>query len=492
MKNLTLLALAGLIACTAEPNAPGLEGDAGSAGDAAVAADAGRPPRDTGPDLLADAGSTDVPPLAQDVGGLPPGNYDAGFEPPEPPPPPHEEDHCAQACLGMPCGRECRAACNIALPAMTEDERPEYLACLNETSCEPWRCLPNREASEVCQQVCDNRALRQCDVTLSADEDVCGYECDGLLAMMSPPARQAWLQCTINECGTERRAVNCDPTTYLGPPPTQACINRGLVAVTCEPRRNRSAWEAAWECEGWRTPADQEGLGGNEMVECLGNAGCGGPDFYRCMIRSQEATGRGDEVAEACRHAERCEGLGAYCQLMANGLTRVMGQVGMERVNACLLAAEDSCDDIRTCIQGMWDPNQVEVEPLCRQACIGCNDPTEACIHACSRLHNSMSHSQADTYMECIRNRAAAEQCGDFLPATCIAPALPSVDATCRAYVNHMINRCPGTRFYNPEALVSWCSLSGVRSGLTNLETLTACVDRTGCAAPNLWEACTR
>jgi hypothetical protein len=178
--------------------------------------------------------------------------------------------------------------------------------------------------------------------------------------------------------------------------------------------------------------------------------------------------------------------------MQANGFTRAVGEVGVEQIHNCLIAAGESCDGIRTCIQGVWDPNQVTVVPLCRQACIACGDVTEACIHTCSRLRTSMSHAQAATYDECIRNRAAAEQCGEFLPSACIAPALPAVADTCQRYIAHMSRRCPGTRFYNPVLLQSWCALSGVRSGLTNFQSLAACVDRVGCAAVNVWESCTR
>ena len=93
----------------------------------------------------------------------------------------------------------------VALPGVPAEEREEYLRCINQTSCESWRCLPDREISQECQDVCDNRSLRQCSVELSADPTVCGHECEGLLAMMAPPARQAWLQCTINQCGIDRR-----------------------------------------------------------------------------------------------------------------------------------------------------------------------------------------------------------------------------------------------------------------------------------------------
>ena len=489
--SLALLSFVVLSGCTAEPDAPDLATDAAvtPAEDAGAPVD---PPWDSGPDLLADAGSTDIEPLAQDVGTMDPGEYDAGFTPPDPPEPPPEEDVCAEACLGMPCGRECRAQCRVALPGVPAEEREEYLRCINQTSCESWRCLPDREISQECQDVCDNRSLRQCSVELSADPTVCGHECEGLLAMMAPPARQAWLQCTINQCGIDRRRVNCDPSDYLGPAPTQACINRGTTVVQCERDRDRSAWAAAWECEGWRTPNDQSGLGGNTLVNCLSDATCAPQDWYRCMIQSQEYTGLGETVAELCRRAERCEGLGVYCQLMANGLTRAIGQTGLDNIHECLRNAGDTCEENRACIVGVWDPNAVEVHPLCRQACIGCGDPTEQCIHNCSRMRNSMSREQTATYDTCIRNRAAARQCGEFLPTTCLPPALPTVADTCRRYVDHMVDRCPGTRFYNPSVLQGWCALSGVRSGLTNLRSLTECIDRTGCGAVNLWETCTR
>ena len=193
-------------ACTAQPDAPNLAADTGL-NQTDAAPDAGTMAWDSGPDLLADAGSTDISELAQDVGTIDPGEYDAGFEPPDTPPPPHEEDVCAEACLGMPCGRECRQQCTIALPGVPEDERQEYLRCIHDTSCETWRCLPDREISQACQDVCANRSLRQCEVELTADPIVCGHECEGLLAMMSGPAQQAWLQCSVNQCGQQQRRV---------------------------------------------------------------------------------------------------------------------------------------------------------------------------------------------------------------------------------------------------------------------------------------------
>ncbi len=79
---LVLLAIA-VGACTAQPEAPDLATDTG----VAVTVDSGTPidpPWDSGPDLLADAGSTDVEILPQDVGTIDPGEYDAGFTPPDP------------------------------------------------------------------------------------------------------------------------------------------------------------------------------------------------------------------------------------------------------------------------------------------------------------------------------------------------------------------------------------------------------------------------
>ena len=108
-------------ACTAQPDAPDLSSDTGVV-TPPTAVDSGVMAWDSGPDLLADAGSTDVPALGQDVGEMEPGDYDAGFEPPEPPEPPPEEDVCAEACLGMPCGRECRAQCRVALPGVPVPE----------------------------------------------------------------------------------------------------------------------------------------------------------------------------------------------------------------------------------------------------------------------------------------------------------------------------------------------------------------------------------
>ena len=133
-----------------------------------------------------------------------------------------------------------------------------------------------------------------------------------------------------------------------------------------------------------------------------------------------------------------------YCQLMANGLTRAIGQTGLDNIHECLRNAGDTCEENRACIVGVWDPNAVEVHPLCRQACIGCGDPTEQCIHNCSRMRNSMSREQTATYDTCIRNRAAARQCGEFLPTTCLPPALPTVADTCRRYVDHMVDRALG------------------------------------------------
>ena len=479
-----------LISCTAQPDAPNLAADAG----ALASPDVAPPPTpwDSGPDLLADAGSTDIAPVPQDVGAITPGEFDAGIATPEPPPPPHEDDVCAEACLGMPCGRECRQQCTIALPGVPETDREEYLRCIHDTSCETWRCLPDREISQACQDVCSNRSLRRCDVELNNDPLICGHECEGLLAMMTGPARQAWLQCSINRCGQGRRPVNCKPTDFLGPTPSQACIDRGTSIVQCEQDQNRSAWAAAWECEGWRSPSDQANLGGNLLVECIADVACSGSDWYRCLINSQIQTGRGEVIGELCRNAERCEGLNIFCQMMANGLTRGIGEVGLEGIHQCLRQAGDDCETIRNCIIGIWDPNRVEVHPLCRQACIACGDATEQCIHTCSRMRNSMSTEQGATYDTCIRNRASQEQCGEFLPSTCIPPALPAVSQTCRSYVSHMRNRCPGTRFYNPVVLESWCALSGVRTGLTNLQSLTECVDRTGCGGVNVWETCTR
>jgi hypothetical protein len=481
-------------ACTATPDAPDInQPDAGTpSADAAVhAPDSGFPDYDSGPSVFSDAGDPDVAWLPQDAGPIRPGGqFDAGYNPEIPEDPPPIGDPCADTCLGRPCAEACRASCRFALPGMPESQRTGFLGCIAQNTCDTAQCMPEVVIPTACVALCDNGARRRCGIDIGDNAADCGRNCLGLLTMMTPPAREAFLQCGIELCGGDDR-ITCDPGSFLGPTPSQTCIDVGVRGVECGDREGRNPWQIAWECEGWRSPSDQANLGGNALVECLSGAPCGGGAFYGCMIESQVATGRRARIGEICDGAARCGEPNIGCQMITNGMTRLVGEVGIEATEECLEAAGADCDAIQSCLQRNWNPGLANAPEICRQSCIRCDEPTDACVNTCTRLRHSMSLEQAVTYETCLTNRAGANDCGTSIGVTCLTPALPQVTQICRSYVNHLVGTCSGVRYYNPELLVGWCALGGVRTGLADAESFIACVDRTGCGV-NTWEACSR
>jgi hypothetical protein len=481
-------------ACTATPEAPDIENrDAGNsnADASAPAPDSGFPDYDSGPSVFSDAGDPDVAWLPQDAGAVRPGGtFDAGYNPELPEDPPPLGDPCAETCVGRPCAEACRNNCRFALPGMPESQRAGFLGCIAQNTCDTDQCMPDVVIPEACEDLCENGSRRRCDLDIGDNQSSCRRNCLGWLTLMTPPAREAFLQCGIERC-SRNNSINCNPASFLGPTPSQTCIDVGLRGADCGDDQRRNPWQIAWECEGWRSPVDQGSLGGNVLVECLAGAECGGGAFYGCMIESQAATGRRARIGELCDGAARCGEPNIGCQLINNGMTRLVGEVGLAATEVCLEAAGADCDAIGSCLQRNWDPGIANAPELCRQSCIRCGEATDACVNTCTRLRHSMSLAQGATYDRCLTNRAAANDCGTSIGITCLTPALPQVAQHCQSYVNHLVATCSGVRYYNPELLVGWCALGGVRTGLADAETFIECVDRTGCGV-NTWEACSR
>ncbi|MBM66394.1 MAG: hypothetical protein CMH55_09190 [Myxococcales bacterium] len=481
----------GLLACQNTVEAPGIAVDGGL--DLPPAADAG--PTDLGPlfpsfdagppQPVPDAGSTDI-------NDLPPAVFDAGFDEEEVPDDPPEEDYCGRACFGLPCAEECRFFCRFGLVGLQPEDREDYLRCIMDNSCEADSCLEEEpEVPQGCIDLCANRDLERCGVELGDSDQECHLYCRSVLAMMTSPARQAWLDCGVNQC-SRRRPVNCDPASFFGPTPSQVCLDVANWRRTCEPNREESLWQDAYECESWRAPADQNNLsGGTHMVNCLREANCGAGGWYQCLVAAATAQGRRQAIVEACAAANECGGeTGWNCQLFLTGFTRLMGERGISDLGTCIREAGEDCEAISTCLARNWQsiaaPNDV-----CRESCLACNDTSDFCLGECMRFRASLTHPQAEAYEGCLLARIRANSCEDVNPVGCIRAALPQVAATCNDYVEHLRDRCANARYYSDVMLNGWCAMGGVRTGLLTPENLRQCVDRTGCAV-NTWEACSR
>ena len=169
---------------------------------------------------------------------------------------------------------------------------------------------------------------------------------------MMAPTRQAWLQCTINQCGIDRRRVNCDPSDYLGPAQKPASTARPWCSVSAiatgqpgQPLGNAKAGvrptiSRAWAATPWSTAWRRT---------------CAPQDWYRCMVQSQEhGLGRDGLRIVPARGALR----GPGCVLPNDG-ERLDAQSdrpdSITSTSACATPA--MLRENRVCIVGVWDPN---------------------------------------------------------------------------------------------------------------------------------------
>lgn len=491
MRLAAVIGLLSLIACDATPGAPDLNIDGG-----------------IGNIPLADAGPTDLGPLfpsfdagparpvpdagATDIGGLPPASFDAGFDDEEVPDDPPQEDLCGEACFGMPCAEDCRFLCRVGLVGLQQADREDYLRCVMDNSCDVEACLEEEvEVPQSCIDLCSNRDRERCGIDLGDDDRTCHLYCRSTLAMMTSPARQAWLDCGINQC-SRRNPVDCNPLTFLGPTPSQTCLDVANWRRTCDPNRRESLWSDAYECESWRAPADQNRhSGGTHMIQCMSEANCGAGGWYACMVEAGTQQGRRDQIVEACAQANQCGGeVNWNCQLYLTGFTRMMGQRGIHDLGNCIRDAGDDCEAITTCLERNWQAITGPGDP-CRESCLACGDTSDFCLGICMRFRASLTNVQAAAYEGCLLDRVRSRSCEEVNPVDCIQAALPNVANTCGDFVSYLQNRCASSRYYSEIMLNGWCALNGTRTGLLDSRNLRECVDRTGCAV-NTWEACSR
>jgi hypothetical protein len=464
-------------ACATDATAPGLDG--GSQSDVALGSDAGAAV-DTGNST--DAGTR--PPVS-DAGAPPdsgqtPGTVDAGFvvNPPDPP----EGDTCANVCANTDCQRECLIICRIGEDGMEGDARAGFLTCMDENPCDASACEPNEHVVlPECEEICRRRRdMDRCHVEFvdEVQPDVCGLVCTATVARMEPANAQAWLDCTINVC-SERRRVDCRPELFLGPTPTQQCIDAGRRMSSC-PGSDRHFFAEAWQCEGFRSPAEQGGLGGSGMAHCLANTNaCGDWAMLECLTAAEEASGRARAIQELCAPVAACDDEAAYgCRLMAAGITPMLGARHVQMMAECIAAAGSDCGALRECAE--FDQQESAVSDRCNSGCRGCGegDWRRNCSQLCNWMERSMSVGTAERYTDCVGRNTCN------LPhqlVACGREALPRVGGICQRFWQQAGIRCPEWRHLPAAMFEIACTLSGVRSGTISEAALDRCAARIGC-----------
>jgi hypothetical protein len=477
MKNVAAVGAVMLVwGCTSAPSAPGIDGDAGRSVDAGV-----HLPGDTGPAI--DAG------LARPDSGIVPGVVDAGY--PGTTPPPVDGAPCDEACAGTRCMDDCLTVCRLAGPALPEDRRPSFFECVRQNTCDiEDQCLDNPpSAPAACERVCALRVrdLDACGVDFFDAGEHCTWLCSSTLARMSPAAQQAFQNCLDEGCGVDQ-SIDCDPEQFYGPTPSQTCIDYARSHAHCA-EDDEHWWSAVWDCETMRSPAGQEGLGGNDLVTCLAdNPACGDMGFFGCMVEMERETGRADAIRLACANAARCDDdMAGGCRFYMSGITPLMGTEAVRLLGECLERAGDRCDSIEQCIEAVFEPGQADGPSTCTEGCQRCGQVDESCVNLCLRLGNSLSVEQAADYRECLASGA----CGDLLPEACMAQVLPWVGEACSSFVETMHDLCPETRNYPGAFVRAFCSISGLRTGAFGPAELVDCARRVGCTG-NPVELCLR
>ena len=471
------LGLFGLVmwACTPGPEAPPL--DAGTVlVDAAGTRDAGSSPQtpDAARPVLRDSGQA-----AYDAERPSPGQVDAGFRVPVSELP--DGDVCAGVCAHTDCQEECLIYCRLGEVASAGDQRSEFVSCMRDHPCDYRRCWPDSDSDAACREICSDRdRIERCsiDFLIEADQEICPQVCMGMLARMEPANRQAWLDCSVNVCRGDRH-IECNFETFMGPTPSATCLEAGRNAATC-PGSHRHYFAEAWECEGYRSPIEQRGLGGAVIAECLAEThSCGDMRLFECMTQAQRSSGRSAAIQELCSPVAQCDDeLVLSCRMMATGMTPMLGHRQIELMGQCIAEAGSNCNALERCV----DFNFEEMQPSanCEDACSGCGrgDWGEQCLTMCNWMERSLSVDDAYRFGECV-GQNSCNMPHQF--AECARLILPEVGRTCREFWRQAGRRCPSWRDQPSGIAEMWCMLSGVRTGVIGAEALNRCGQTIGC-----------
>jgi hypothetical protein len=476
MRKLMISAFALVLGCSPGPEAPAIDGgsaqvDSGMAADSGAApapgVDAGRPP-------VRDSGQS-----ATDATRPPSAEVDAGFVRSQPEPP--EGDACADICAHTDCQEDCLIYCRLGELATGGDQRREFLGCLQDNPCDHRQCWPEIEVGEACREICDDRSkLERCsiDFLIEAGEDICPQVCTGMLARFEPANAQAWLDCAVNVC-REGRHVDCNPEIFMGPTPSQVCLDAGRSAATC-PGSHQHYFAEAWECEHYRSPIEQRGLGGNALAECMAQThSCGDMRLYECLTQAEQASGRSAAIQELCAPLAQCPDDNVFgCRAMAAGMTPMMGNRQVQLMAECIAAAGSDCNALERCVD--WNFEEMALSQSCRDACSGCGqgDWGEQCARLCNWTERSMSVDDAARFGECVAQNTCS------LPhqlAECGRQILPEVGQICQGFWQQTGRRCPSWRHESSAMVEIFCMLSGVRTGVISGDALNRCGETIGC-----------
>jgi hypothetical protein len=332
-----------------------------------------------------------------------------------------------------------------------------------------------------CENICGREAeMRSCGVEFveQIDRDRCALFCSSLVASMEPANAQAFLDCTVNVCRPDH-AVDCAETLFLGPTPSQTCIEAGHQIASC-PDSDTHFFEDAWRCESYRSPSEQSGLGGTGFVECLASStACGDMASVVCLTEAMERSGRSAAIQELCRPVANCDQeQGFGCRAMASGITPVLGGRHVEMLGECIAAAQGDCDALAGCAD--WDLEEAAISTACREGCSACgeDDWTETCQNLCNWTERSLSGTDARSYTACVTENSCN------LPhqlAACSRRVLPELGATCERFWQRATSRCNEWREVPAAFVEISCSLSGVRTGTIDEAALLRCADRMDC-----------
>ncbi len=503
-----LLLLLTAIACSApQPTAPPiLLTEAGPV----LATDGGPGPIAKRPDVYRplDIGASS----RADTPNLPRAQHDAGYQLVELPDP-ASTDPCGHVCRGRPCARTCRESCRLELPRVVVAQRERFIDCVAQNSCSIDDCVPEAvPVDPACETLCANRHLEACGLPeLAAAGHRCPQNCTSYMASMYPAARQAFLQCGIEQCvsseapcaGTgycergercgEGRCVpekQCPIIDFVGPEPSAECLDVARYRQRCHDPRTESLYRDAWDCESWRPNRDNlDWAGGNLYISCLAQTeACDGfGPYWQCLGEAMVAQGRRRLVDEVCTHIQGCDsGKGWTCNYVMAGASRWAGERVVWKLDRCSAAAGRDCQALEACVDGLW---AVEGPgDACATGCGRCGQVNDTCINLCLYHRNSMTRQQARRYEHCLR---ASPRCEHNVAETCIREVLGAEMAVCDQLMES-IGECAEWETYTQNIpWPGWCAIGGVRTGLLDREGLEACVDMTNCRV-NPWQACAR
>jgi hypothetical protein len=409
------------------------------------------------------------------------GQWDAGFTL-TPTAPPVEGDPCGPACFGSVCAPHCRLQCRQVLKTTPQELQADVLDCVTNTPCDVFSCRREQAiVQEHCTELCDSPC------TPFGNNELCPQRCSAALTLMTPVARQGYLDCALNDCPANP-GVRCHPADFFGPAPTAACLSFAREQQRCDENRRTNVWQEVWACESWRSPSDQNNrLAGNHLVECLGaSERCGYSGFFSCISEAVRATERADVIGQLCAQAQGCEDAELFprCRFLLGGMTTLIGESRLVDAADCLTEAGTACPSIDACLASLTDPRVNR--PDCVAGCLRCGELDDSCVRNCSLLGGSLSLVQNERFSACLETAT----CDNSLARRCAAESLAAISDACDAFEN-LLQNCAEVPQRPLPAAHALCSISGLRTGLLNRSELTACVERLGCVADPL-AACLR